>query len=67
MPDYKLQTVRLFSFFMRGVLATKTTVFAKLKLFRLGSFVLRSCVISLLALSATKRDYISHSNILCMD
>jgi hypothetical protein len=52
---------------MRGVFTAETTIFAELKLFWLGSFILGSCVISLLALSATKRDYISHSNILCMD
>jgi hypothetical protein len=52
---------------MRGVLAAETTVFTELKLFRLGSFIFGGCVISLLALSATKRNYISHSNILCMD
>jgi hypothetical protein len=49
------------------MLAAETAVFAELELFRLGSFVLCGCVISLFALGAAKRNDISHSNILCMN
>jgi hypothetical protein len=49
---------------VRGMLATETTVLAELKLLRLGSFVFGRRVISLFALSASKRNDISHCNIL---
>jgi hypothetical protein len=40
----------------------ESTIFAELQLFRLSLFVLCSCVVSLLALSAAEIDYISHWN-----
>jgi hypothetical protein len=48
------------------VFAAETAVFAELELFRFGSLVLRSCVISLFALGAAKRNDISHCSILYM-
>jgi hypothetical protein len=47
--------------------AAEAAIFAELKLFRLGLLVLGCCVISLLALGAAKRNYVSHCNILCMN
>ena len=47
--------------------ATETTVLAELKLLGLGPFVLGGRVISLLAHCASKRDDISHCNILLVE
>jgi len=47
--------------------AAEAAILAELKLFGLGFLVLGCCVISLFALGAAKRDYISHCSILCMN
>jgi hypothetical protein len=46
------------------MLTAESAVFAKLKLFRFGSFILCRCVVSLLALGTGERDDISHCSIL---
>ena len=65
MPD-KIHPVKLLSFLVRCVFTAEPAVFTELELFRFGSFVLCSCVVSLFALGAAKRDDISHCSILYM-
>ena len=63
MPD-NIYPFRLLGFLVRGVFTAEPAVFAEFELFRFGSFVLCSRVISLLALGAGERNYISHCSIL---